>query len=412
MFGKTLISTLLVAWLRCALPAEAQDFRFDGSISRPVLENYLDRSISFTELLHYDLTKPRNSRGVDPRDNLRLILDTKARFVGRALMVWAREKELPAFLETAKPFAAALHQADPEIILQAAAFEIVTQGVESVAIPERVFQEFGQPVAPRNFSYQDMLYANGRFVGHWGGRGSVPDMSRLETRMWFYSLVTSFIDVGIEAIHFGQVGLMDKADPGHAGWLDMLGRVRAYARQHARRHFLVCDAHTPTGGYVEDGKLLFDFHSFPLRIVEVADHPHQGVLQVGYADSIFTKSKGGITPSGWSCEHLPYLVEFDNFGRSKPGQPSKSQFIWGWDEITWFALTPEKERNDWLRYAWKWVKATDPNGHLQMPGSRVLSPGMPDAPRWYWANTRSEACPSGFNTEETIKELWGTGLVR
>src|SRR5688572_32348193 len=36
----------------------------------------------------------------------------------------------------------------------------------------------------------------------------------------------SYIDVGIEAIHFGQVGLMDKNDPGHAGWLDMLSRVR------------------------------------------------------------------------------------------------------------------------------------------------------------------------------------------
>ena len=48
------------------------------------------------------------------------------------------------------------------------------------------------------------------------------------------------------------------------------------------------------------------------------------------------------------------------------------------------------------------------NGHLQLPGSRVLSPGKPDAPRWYWANTKSEACPQGFNTEDTIKELWGT----
>ena len=60
------------------------------------------------------------------------------------------------------------------------------------------------------------------------------------------------------------------------------------------------------------------------------------------------------------------------------------------------------------RYAWKWVKETDPNGRLQMPGSRVMTPGKPDAPRWYWANTRSDACPQGFNTEETIKELWGT----
>ena len=396
----------IAAGLLSASPAAAQDFRFDSSISREVLENYLSRSISFTELLHDDLTKPRNSRGVDPQDNKRLILETKTKFVGRALMVWGREKELSAFLATAKPYADALHQADPEIILQAAAFEIVTQGVETVPIPERVFHEFGLPVESRTFRYADMLYANGRFVNHWGGRGSVPDMSRLETRMWFYFLVASYIDAGIEAIHFGQVGLMDKNDPGHAGWLDMLGRVRTYARQHARRHFLVCDAHAPTGGFVEDGKLLFDFHSFPLRITEVADQPHKGVLKIGYADSIFTKSKGGTTPSGWSCEHLPYVVEFDNFGRSNPGQPSKSPFIWGWDEITWFALMPEKERNDWLRYAWQWVRDTDPNGHLQMPGSRVITPGTPDGPRWYWANTRSEACPNGSNTEETIKELW------
>src|SRR5439155_25992050 len=91
------------------------------------------RSISFTELLRDDLTQPRNHRGVDPRDNVRLILSSRAKFVGRALMVWGRENELAAFLKTAKPYAEALHQADPEIILQAAAFEIVTRGVESVA---------------------------------------------------------------------------------------------------------------------------------------------------------------------------------------------------------------------------------------------------------------------------------------
>jgi hypothetical protein len=336
---------------------------------------------------------------------MRLILSTKAKFIGRSLMVWGREQNLAAFLENAKPYAEALHKADPEIVLQAADFEIVTRGVEAIAIPEHVLREFGQPVTNRNFRYEAMLYPDGRFVNHWG-RGSVPDMSQLETRMWFYFLSASYIDVGIEAIHFGQVDLMDKNDPGHAGWLDMLGRVRAYARQHALRHFLICDAHTPTGGYVENGRLLFDFHSFPLRTVEVTNQPYKGILRVGYSDSIFKRSKGGITPSGWSCEHLPYLVEFDNFGRSNPGKPSKSPFIWGWDEITWFALLPENERNDWLRYAWKWVKDTDPIGHLEMPGSRVMTPGTPDGARWYWANTKSDACPNGFNTEGTIKEIW------
>jgi hypothetical protein len=390
-----------------AIPASAQDFHFDGSISRPVLENYLDRSISFTELLHDDLSQPRSKRGVDPRDNMRLILSSKAKFIGRALMLWGREGNLPSFLRTAKPYAEALHKADPEIILQAAAFEIVTRGVDSIPIPEPVFAGFLLPAEQRNFRYRDMLYENGRFVNHWGG-GSVPDMSRLETKLWFYFLAKTYIDTGIEAIHFGQVALMDKNDPSHAHWLDMLGRVRAYAHKHARRHLLLCDAHTPTGGNLENGKLLFDFHSFPLRIAEVANKPPQGVLKTGYSDSLFLRSKGGITPSGWSCEHLPYLVEFDNFGRSNPGKSSKSPFIWGWDEITWFGLLPEAERNDWLRYAWKWVKETDPNGHLEMPGSRVMTPGKSGAPRWYWANARSEACPQGFNTEGTIKELWGT----
>ena len=43
-----------------------------------------------------------------------------------------------------------------------------------------------------------------------------------------------------------------------------------------------------------------------------------------------------------------YLVEFDNYGRSRrPGEASQGRFwIWGWDEITWFSQQPEDARND------------------------------------------------------------------
>lgn len=397
---------LLAATMGTAL-AGAADFRFDSSISRPVLENYLARSITFTELLHDDLTKPRNSRGVDPRDNIRMLTAAGAKLVGRAIMIWGREGNLPTFLQRARPFVDTLHRLDPDLILQAAAFEIVTRGVESLPIPAHVFQAFGRPVETRNFRYPDMLYADGLRVNHWGADASVPDMGRLETRLWFYYLSTAYIDIGIEAIHFGQVGLMDSKDPGHAGWLDMLGKVRSYARKNARRHFLLCDAHAPTGGFVEGGRLLFDLHTFPLRIAEVAGQPYKGVLKVGHTDAIYGKSKGGITPSGWSCKSLPYLVEFDNFGSGNPGSPGRFPFIWGWDEITWFALMAEAERNDWLRYAWRWVADNDSVGFLQMPGSRVLSPGAAGKPTWYWPNQAGEACPTGFNTEATIRELWG-----
>jgi hypothetical protein len=231
-------------------------------------------------------------------------------------------------------------------------------------------------------------------------------MSRPETRMWFTYLARRYIDAGVEAIHFGQVSLMDHRDADHAHWRDMMARVRRYAAGHARRHLLVCDAHVPTGGIVHDGELMFDFHSFPLRVAEVPDKPEQGELRVGYLDSLYGRSKGGVTPSGWACEHLPYLVELDNFGVSgHPGKPGNDCFVWGYDEIIWFARQTEGYRNDWLGYAWKWVRQHDPAGHLQMPGARCLQTPV-DGKRWYAVNTRSPAAPGGFNQEETIRAIW------
>jgi len=401
-----LVFVAALSW-PCVRPVVAQDFHFDNSISRPVLDNYLSRAITMAGMLQDDLSK-QNKRGVDPRDNVRMILNIHAKFIGRSILEWGTEKDLATSLRNAKVMAEMIHKADPDIILQAAEFEIVSPDVETITVPKNILAEFGQPVVDRKFRFDQIIYPDGQGPPRKGIKG-VPDMSRVETRMWFYYLATSYIDVGVEAIHFGQIGLMDQNDPGHAGWIEMLTRVRDYAHQHARRHFVLCDAHEPHGGVVENGKTLFDFHSKPLRIEEVPGHPYQGTLQVGYADSLYQRSVGGMTPSGWSADHLPYLVEFDNFGGQvhDPGKPSKRPFIWGWDEITWFGLMPEQDRNAWLRYAWNWIRQSDPNGHLEMPGSRNMVPGQGfNGPDWFSANTRSAACPQGFNTEETIKEIW------
>ncbi len=286
-------------------------------------------------------------------------------------------------------------------------FEIVTDRLDHIRVPEWVFDEFGLDPEPRNFRYTDMLYPDGRRKDHWSRGASAPDMSRPETRMWFFYAAATYIDLGVEAIHFGQVEIMDDGDPDRVYWRDMMRRVRRYAARRARRHFLLCDAHVPSGVIVCDGKLLFDFHSFPLRIEEVVDKPQQGVLQVGYLDSLFGRSRGGTTPSGWSCEHLPYLAELDNFGRSgREGQNIGAHWIWGYDEISWFAHQSEAYRNDWLRYAWGWIRRSDPAGFLQMPGSRPLAAPVNGHVGWYFANTRSEAVPTGMNQERTIKAIW------
>jgi len=211
--------------------------------------------------------------------------------------------------------------ADAEMILQACIFEIVTTEADQVPVPDWAFAALGRPMEKRNFRYADMLYPDARFKNHWRAGQSVPDVSRPETKLWFYFLAASFIDAGFEAVHFGQAELMNGNDRDLGHYSQLVALIRSYAAQHARRHMVLCDSHVPGGGLLRQGRLLMDFHSFPLRIMEVPDKPQEAILQVGFSDGIYGRSKGGLTPSGWKCEHLPYLVEIDNWGVSR--QPGK-----------------------------------------------------------------------------------------
>jgi hypothetical protein len=385
------------------------NYRFDGKISRNVLENYLSHSMTMMEL-------DRSPSTLD--DEIRMLKNTGAKFAGRTFYLWGGEARIadPKFLAWGKDMADRIHRNDPDVVVQAAIFEIVTEAVGQVPVPDWVFQEFAQPAQTRNFDYSKMLFPDKKYVDHWRRGSSVPDICQVETKMWFFFLAASYMNIGMEAIHFGQLDLIGKNDPENRNWADLLLHVRGYAARKARRHYVICDAHTPKGGPVVDGKLLLDFHAFPLRLKEVAGSPQQAILEVGYSDSLYGRSNGGIAPSGWKCRHLPYLVEFDNFGGTRtPGQPSQAQgpsiFTWGYDEITWFAHQPEAYRNQWLRYAWNWLKQNDPNGFLEMPGFRMLTNGPADPENGrriatYIADTESAACPRGFNQEVTIKAIW------
>lgn len=373
-------------------------YAFRRTISREVLERYLARAITMEGLL--------NGQG-DLTDNIRMLRETGAKLVGRSLCLWGGEANLLANLARAKEQAALVHAADPDMVLQACIFEIVTTAVAQVPVPAWAFEALGLPPEPRNFRYEAMLYPDGQFKNHWQPDQSVPDVSQTETKLWFVFLGRSFIDAGCEAIHLGQTELMNHNDRHLDHYAQVLGLLRAYAADHARRGMVLLDSHVPSGGLVRDGELLMDFHSFPLRIKEVAGRPIEGVMQVGHYDSLFGRSRGGHTYSGWSCEHLPYLAEIDNWGRSaKPGQPGLGgAWIWGYDEISWFAHLSPEQRAAWLRYAWDWIRANDPNGYLEMPGSRTLA-APADERRWYHANRPSAVMPGGFGDEAAIGGIW------
>jgi len=372
-------------------PIKKLDYRFDGKISRSVLENYLARSATVASLLHYTLD-----------DDLRMIKNTGAKFAGRVIWMWGNESRIDALVRKGEPFVKRIHAMDPDIILQGAIFEIVTTDVDNVAIPASVFNEFGLKPEARNFRYKDMLYSFRRRVDHWSKGASVPDMSRLETRMWFFYVGKRWIDMGLEAIHFGQVEIMDDRDRDHTHWRDMMKRIRKYAGKHARRHLVLADAHTPSGGIVHEGELMFDLHSFPSRPKSVRGKPYQAVLEKSFSDSIYGRSKGGRTPSGWSCKALPYIVELDNFGSSDHAGEYRATdkfHVWGWDEIGWFTKQPEKYRNEWLKYAYNWIRKTDPNEYFQLPLRR------------FQHYTASMKPPKGQRQEETIKAIWRSAMI-
>ncbi|MGA7339646.1 MAG: hypothetical protein WBE72_07160 [Terracidiphilus sp.] len=377
---------------------DGRSYKFKRTISREVLGNYLSRSISMEGLL--------NGRG-DLDDNIRMLRHVGAKYIGRSICLWGGEADLPSNLERAKQQLPQVHAADPGMILEACIFEIVTTEVEQVPVPDWAFTALGLAVEKRNFRYDAILYPLPQRKRSWGKSGGVPDVSQTETQLWFYFLAKSYIDLGFEGIHWGQMEIMDHNDPDLTHYANLFTLVRAYAEKHARRGMVLCNAHVPSGGLVRNGQLLLDFHAFPLRIKEVADHPEEAVLQVGYLDSIFLRSKGGRTYSGWECEHLPYLVELDNWGvSSHPGEAGQGgDWVWGYDEISWFANQSKQYRSQWLHYAWNWVRKTDPDGYLEMPGSRTeMSPLNHHG--WYSANAPSAAVPDGLDDEEAIREIW------
>lgn len=376
-------------------------FAFYQKISLSVLNYYLSRAVS-----HFGLCaiSPEPSTSYF-EDDLRMLTGLGAKFVGHAAYAWVPPDDEESHFHQANERAAKVAHADPEIILQASIFEAVYEAVGKIPVPAWVFQEFGLSVESRTFNYSAMLYDGNKYRNHWTTGASVPDMSKIETKMYFYYRARRYIDAGFESLHFGQVGLMDEKDPQHANWWDMLTHVRRYAIQHARRRMVLCGADTH-GIVMGNGLLLFDYHAFPLLAQDVKAAPQKVKLILDYYNCIYHRSEGGSTVSGWSCDHLPYICDFDCGGVSdKPGQPSNFPWNWGYACGDWFAHQPTAYRTGFLRYANDWLMALQEDAHLQMPTRLNLAVPIDGVKMWQ-ANQRSLACPMGFSLENDIKAVW------
>jgi hypothetical protein len=59
-------------------------------------------------------------------DTIRMLAHTGVRYAGRTVFVWGGEGAIPSMLPHVKTAAAAVHAANPDVVLEGAVFEIVT----------------------------------------------------------------------------------------------------------------------------------------------------------------------------------------------------------------------------------------------------------------------------------------------
>ena len=387
-------------------------YYFDGEMPLEVLNNYLDRAMTYSLCGEGDPAKIRYHL---LNNGKRVIKNVGVKYVARATGPWiaSGEEEADAF-PVYEAAIKELHEFDPEIIFEACIFETCTNRVNNIPIEEDIQKLFGYKSETGYFNCDNMKLTarDGYFLNRWSEGNHVPDITLPETQMFFYHRARKFIDMGYEALHLGQANLIGWSDEGNKCWTKVIRLIEEYARHHARRHYVIIDCHHPSQNFVgSDGIMLVDFNMFPLR-VEVApcerdhavseDNPQRCDIHPGLGDSVYLRGIKGISPSGWFSDKYPYMVEFDNWGSGKDHVTAVGR--WGYDEIAWWANQPQWYRHAFLKYVIERVAAYKENGHVASPGFRPAQ--IQNSPEHnYWIDSK-EHYEFGFDDEEFVKALW------
>lgn len=126
----------------------ASPFAFNGSMSEETLLQYCSRAVTFE-----GLCGEGGDENMLIKEDIRMLQRTGAKLVSRAaLFAWnsTTAEQVQKHYAYAEKTAAMVHEADPEIILEAFVAEIVRKSyVENISIPAWVFEAFGTRGKPQ-----------------------------------------------------------------------------------------------------------------------------------------------------------------------------------------------------------------------------------------------------------------------
>ena len=452
-------------------------YYFNNSISRSTLNKYLERSASLCGSVGGVSVDP-SYLSQDFAEDLEMIQNLEPKFITKVAGSWWAGLDNEGEFERAKDIACQMHTVDPYVILQASILENIDENLGNweIEVPLYVLEKFNQPIPEpdekRYFEVSKMAYDDWNSFGNhrWPHgcelndlTGYVPDISKVETRMWFYYRATKYIEAGYESISFGDIKITNDADPFNLYWWDLLSNVREYAANGisgndslsgARRGIVLLsagysglhcnknDLDLNDAPYLLNGnlsnpqqtdQLLFDLldtylmpdEEFKVQNVNsIFDNYDRTCILNRSLCALYTNAFGGNTPLSWGWSYseshpIPYIVEFDLGGNANEevqglktdeeydltNKTSLDFLTWGWGgESIWFQVQSEHYRNYILQYMYYRVHELDQNAFCVIPFRRYGGYIGSDP----WPGTLWRANNGYGNQENVIKWIWNT----
>ena len=403
-------------------------FYGQDSLTKPLLEAYLDRAIVHMSASSYppSLWKERSRKFLN---------DTGAKFIHWADIGWVR-RYAPENWTKLTDQIDAVHNTDygADVLFECGVMEAVGKiQIDSTPIPKwllTVLTDTGiqdkRKIGPNGkefFSYEAMFDRNAedwpkKYVGLWNAdpafEQSVPDLTMLETQIYYAYLIAEYIDSGFEGVMFGQTMLTGARDKDNAALNSICNFARRWAAARGYRKAVTLTSHVNrnTDYPKSNGKPIFTHITWPSRLSVRNDEPL--VLQFGPDVKAKGHRQSGEQIVGLlKLDHdLPILLEIDNYSRRNGPSAVCDE---GYDEITGYAVQSPEQRSEFLKhYYFECRKWRDKDGnarvHLAMPGHRCLNVpvslytlenGEPSPPTSFYWPYKEEG-----GEEETIKELF------
>lgn len=397
-------------------------------LTKAVLEAYLDRAI-----VHMSGTSKEPEVYSDR--SRQFLEDTGTKFIHWADLGWVRFYT-QADWDRLTPQIDAVHGTDwgSEVIYECGIMEAIGRNeINKTPIPDwllKILDDLNvnsvRKLGPNGkgfFSYEAMFDRNAadwpkNLIGLWASapeyEQSVPDITMLETQIYYAYLIAEYLDAGFEGIMFGQTMLTGARDKDNAALNALCKFAKKWASARAYRHAVTLTSHVYNGvdypkSPASKAKPLFTHLTWPSRPSYSEKPPY--TMQFGPDVKKTAKRYGGDEIIHLlSLPHdLPILIEIDNYG----GDPQINDFQD--DDITAYARkTPEERRAYLKRYYFdsrKW-KNVDGNArvHFALPGYRCLiksislytmPDGQPSKPVNFYVPFREDG-----GEEDTIRDLF------